>query len=275
MKKHLTGIIMILGVLVTLSVLLYPTVSNYVNAHNQSRVVARYIDDIESIDEGNAQELLEAAHEYNKKLLSKSNRFSFLEDEMAEYKTMLNTGRGVIGILTVDKIGVRLPIYHGTDEAVLQVGLGHLPGTSLPVGGLGTHSFITGHRGLPSSKLLTDLDKMEEGDIFLLYVLGETLTYKVDNIQTVEPDRISSLDISPGKDYCTLVTCTPYGINTHRLLVRGYRVENARDEQLYADAKSIDKLLTILIFMVPVLPALIIFAIIYCRKIQRGGKIHR
>ena len=174
----------------------------------------------------------------------------------------------------IDKIDVKLPIYHGTNENVLQIGLGHLPGTSLPVGGVGTHAFITGHRGLPSSTLLTDLDKMEPGDKFSLYVMGETLTYQVDNIQTVEPHEAEALDIDPNKDYCTLVTCTPYGINTHRLLVRGNRIENDSNagwEAMYAEARLLDRIKVILGLIVVLTPVLIIYIIIKCRKVNKGG----
>jgi len=272
MKKYITGIIMTLGVFITLSVLLYPTVSDYINARSQSRIVAHYYDDVANLDESRKQEILDAAHKYNSALLYKADRFKFTDEETAEYKKQLDVGRGVMGILTIDKIGIDLPVYHGTDEGVLQVGAGHLQGTSLPVGGIGTHSVITGHRGLPSSKLLSDLDKMTEGDTFTLYVLDETLTYMVDDIQTVEPNDVKTLYIDPDTDHCTLITCTPYGVNSHRLLVRGHRIENAGGwETVSADVKQLDKIILILIFLIPVFPALIIYLIIRCVKIRKGS----
>jgi len=277
MKKYITGIIMTLGVFITLSVLLYPTVSDYINSRSQSRIVAHYYDDVANLDERKKQEMLDAAHEYNKKLLNRPDRFRFTDEETSEYRKMLDIGRGVMGILAIDKIGVVLPVYHGTDEGVLQIGIGHLQGSSLPVGGIGTHSVITGHRGLPSSKLLSDLDKMTEGDTFTLYVLDETLTYKVDHIQTVKPNEVKLLDIDQDMDYCTLITCTPYGVNSHRMLVRGHRIENAGAGRATAgaDAKQLDKIILILIFMIPVLPALIIYLIVKCVKIHRKGTINR
>jgi len=276
MKKHIISIAFLAGALITLSVLLYPFVANYINSNSQTRVVARYIDDVAAMDGGNAQALLEEAHEYNRDLLRKKKRFQFTAEETLRYKSLLNTGREVMGILAIDKLDIKLPIYHGTDEGVLQVGLGHMQGTSLPVGGAGTHAFITGHRGLPSSKLLTNLDKMAEGDAFVLYVLSETMTYQVDFIQTVEPQVVEALDIDPDMDYCTLVTCTPYGVNTHRLLVRGRRVENAANtgwQAIHADARRLDKLLIIALFMIPASPVILLSAAAACVKIHKKGKL--
>jgi len=271
MKKVLIRVSFILAVLITLSVLLYPTVSDYVNSLSQSRVVAQYFDDVAGMEDAAVREMLETARKYNAELAGKRDRFAYTDEDTAVYRLMLNTGRGVMGILSVDKIGVKLPIYHGTDEGVLQVGLGHMQGSSLPVGGAGTHCIITGHRGLPSSTLLTNLDRMAEGDLFVLYIMGETLTYQVDNIKTVKPDEVRSLDIDREMDYCTLVTCTPYGINSHRMLVRGHRVENiglSDWEAVYAGAKRVDSLITLLILLIPLIPVLIIYAIIKCWKIK-------
>jgi len=272
MKKYIITIAFLAGLLITLSVLLYPFVANYVNSRSQTRVVTQYIDDVAAIDDGRRQAILDEAHEYNMSLLRSTSRFRPTDKEKARYLKQLDTDRGVMGILAISKIDVSLPIYHGTDEGVLQVGLGHMQGTSLPVGGAGTHAFITGHRGLPSSKLLSNLDKLGEGDIFTLYILGETLTYRVDNIQTVEPHVVEALAIDPEMDHCTLVTCTPYGVNTHRLLVRGRRIEtplSAGWDALYADAKYLEKPLVILLFMAPVLPILMIAVIFICRKIRK------
>jgi len=275
-KRYIIAIIVALAVIADLFVLLYPTVSDYFNSRTQSRVVTRYIDDVEKLNGDQAEAMLEAARAYNRDLLHKPDRFQFTDQETADYMQQLNTGRNVMGILVIDKINVKLPIYHQTDESVLQVGLGHIPGTSLPVGGAGTHTFITGHRGLPSSTLLTDLDKMAEGDTFVLYVMGETLTYQVDQIQTVLPQEMEALDIDPTMDYCTLVTCTPYGVNDHRLLVRGRRVENATTlgwESLYADADQMDKITMIGIFIAPILPVLIVLILIRYIKIHKKGKV--
>lgn len=282
MKKKYTLVIInvtiILMVIVILSVLLYPTVSNYINSRSQSRAVAHYVDDVAAMSNDNKKAMLEAAREYNSKLLQNGARFEYTEEDTAEYKKQLNTGRGIMGILTIDKIGVNLAIYHGSDEGVLQVGLGHMQGTSLPVGGIGTHAFITGHRGLPSSTLLTDLDEMTEGDVFVLFVMGQTMTYEVDQIRTVLPQEVNAVSIDKDQDYCTLVTCTPYGINSHRLLVRGHRVANALDtgaERFYADAQRLDKTMVILLFILPVIPILIIYIVIRLRKIHRGGNVKK
>jgi len=273
MKKHLITIAFILGVIITLSVLLYPAVADLVNSRRQSSVVMSYLDDVAAMDDTSKQEMLDAAAEYNKLLLRRPNRFEPTEEESAEYLRQLDTGRGVMGVLEIDKIGVKLPIYHGTDEGVLQVGLGHMPSTSLPVGGAGTHAFVTGHRGLPSSKLLTNLDRMAEGDVFTLHILNDILTYQVDEIKTVLPDDADAIGIAPDMDYCTLVTCTPYAVNTHRLLVRGHRIENAAVFAMPAtDAHRLNKVLVLPIFLLPVLLALLAFVIARCIKISKGGK---
>ena len=279
MKKYIISIVFMLGILIGLSVLLYPTVSDYFNSISQSRAVARYFDNIAGMDDTKIQELLKQAQEHNKKLLTRQDRFTFTEEETAEYRKMLTTTRSVMGILNIDKINVSLPIYHGTDEGVLQIGVGHMQGTSLPVGGAGTHAFITGHRGLPSSALLSELNKLEEGDLFVLYILNETLTYQVDDIREVLPADIQAISIDPDADYVTLVTCTPYGVNTHRLLVRGRRVENVKSSgwrTFLADAKLLDRPVVILIFLIPIaFPILIIYAVVQCVKIRRKSKLSR
>lgn len=271
MKEKIIKILFIFGAFVTLSVLLYPAIADFVNSSSQSKVVSHYLDDVETMDDEQRDEILSAAHEFNRNLLIGADRFNFSDEDIAIYKRQLDTGHGVMGILKIDKINVNLPIYHGTDEGVLQIGAGHLQGTSLPVGGIGTHSFITGHRGLPSSKLLSDLDKMAVGDLFTIYIMGEALTYKVDNIQTVTPDHVKAFDIYSDKDYCTLVTCTPYGINTHRLLVRGYRVDNVSEQIVTNNATEVEKIVLIGIFMIPILPITITIAIInYTKRCKKG-----
>ena len=277
MKKVIFYISIALIFLIGLSVLLYPTVSNYFNSRSQSRVVTQYLSDAVSLDKEDTEALLEAAREYNRSLFGKPNRFLPSEEEMAEYYELLNTGRDVMGVLVIDKLNLRLPIYHGTSEGSLQVGLGHWPGSSLPIGGTGTHSVIAGHRGLPSSTLLTNLDKMAEGDIFELYILSETLTYQVDFIQVVEPDQIQALEIDPEMDYCTLLTCTPYGVNSHRLLVRGRRItglESTAVEIIYRDARRLNRITEIIIFIIPVFLALAIYVILKCGKIHKGGNTY-
>ena len=275
-KRKIITLIVIVLIAADLYALLYPKISEYVNSQSQSRAVVQYLDDVAAI--GNEDMLLHltAANEYNKCLPGKSDRFRMSDEEIVEYEKQLDTGRGILGTLTIDKIDVKLPIYHGTDEGVLQVGLGHLQGSSLPVGGAGTHAIITGHRGLPSSTLLTDLDKMGLGDTFSIYIMGETLVYQVDDIRTVEPDEEEALAIDPARDYCTLVTCTPYGINTHRLLVRGLRMEtagNAGWAALFTDARLLVKTDIILMFIAPFLLALALYIIVKLRKIYKGGLV--
>jgi sortase A len=214
-----------------LGLLLYPSVSGYVNARRQTRVVESYREDVGRMDGTELLVMLELALEYNYELALQTDRWAPMgEEARAVYAAQLNVaGRGVMGTLEIPVIGVSLPIYHSTGANVLQVGIGHLEGSSLPVGGESSHCVITGHRGLPSSVLLTDLNRMEPGDDFTLRVLGRAFTYRVDQIRTVLPNDFSELEIIPGKDYCTLLTCTPYGINSHRLLVRGERVDVEED----------------------------------------------
>jgi len=273
-KKHIVNIIIALILLIGLCVLLYPVVAAYFNDRRQTRVVTSALEEVAALDPEDMQEFIDAAREYNAALLGKQRRFRLSAEDWAEYNALLNIGSGVMGILVIDKIDVKLPIYHGTEAAVLQIGLGHIPGSSLPVGGTGTHAFITGHTGLPSTTLLTRLDRMAVGDSFVIHVMGETLTYEVDKIEVVLPHEVESLKIDPDMDYCTLVTCTPYGINSHRLLVRGRRIENMAEASVYgADAVQVDKYRIILIFIVPVLPLLAIYIILKSRRIIKGGVI--
>ena len=231
MKKHRCTIIITLAFLAGLSVLLYPTVASYINSGRQSRAVESYHEAVRKLDERDYSDLLGAARVYNEALRGKAGRFRFSRAELMEYMGLLNIAAGgVMGTLEIESINVRLPIYHGTSEAVLQIGAGHLEGTSLPVGGPGTHAGISGHRGLPSSILLTNIDRLAPGDTFLLRVLSEKLHYQIDRILTVDPDDMQEMEIAPDMDYCTLITCTPYGINSHRLLVRGFRVDAPRED---------------------------------------------
>ncbi|MBR6221128.1 MAG: class C sortase, partial [Clostridia bacterium] len=224
MRKHLSTIFLVLILLLGVAILLYPTVSDYWNSFHQSRAIATYIDQIESIDPASYDEEWLKARAYNDKLTTLPNRFMMSEADYAEYEGLLNlTGSGIMGYIEVPKINCTLPIYHGTDEAVLQIAVGHIEGSSLPIGEPGTHTVLSGHRGLPSAKLFTDLDQMEEGDLFVIRVLDRIMTYEVDQILIVLPEEMDSLAIDPEADLCTLVTCTPYGVNSHRLLVRGHR----------------------------------------------------
>lgn len=225
-KKHISTIIITLIFLAGLGFLLYPTVSNLWNRAHQSRAIATYTKQVEKLDDSQNKEMLKAARKYNKSLLKKSDHWKLSKKDKKKYESLLDvSGTGIMGYIEIPKIDCSLPIYHGTDEGALQIAIGHLEGSSLPVGGKSTHCVLSGHRGLPSARLFTDLDQMEEGDVFVLNVLGRKLAYEVDQIKVVLPDEMSDLEIVQGKDLCTLVTCTPYGINTHRLLVRGHRTK--------------------------------------------------
>ncbi len=270
MRKHLSTIILGIIFLVGLSVLLYPTIANYVNSRSQSRAIANYIDSMTQVDPDVYKEEMDAANAYNVSLLTNDTRFSPTEEEVEAYKRHLGADNKAIGYIEIRSIGVTLPMYLGTDEAVLQVGVGCMPGSSLPVGGESTHAVLTGHRGLPSSKLFTDLDQVEVGDIFTIVVLNDVLTYQVDQITIVLPQEMDDLAIVEGEDYCTLVTCTPYGINTHRMLVRGHRVDNSAIDavaaRVTADAIQIDALIVTPIVAIPMLIAFVTILSLKGRK---------
>lgn len=269
-KKNLSSIILVLIFIIGLSLLLYPSFSDYWNSFHQSRAIASYAQSVTTIDDEQYEKMWAQAQEYNTTLAKKQNRWVLSEEEYEEYEGLLNIGgTGIIGYIEIPNIKVSLPIYHGVDEAVLQIAVGHIEGSSLPVGGEGTHCVISGHRGLPSAKLFTNLDEMEEGDLFMMRVLDETLTYEVDQIRIVEPEDLSALEIEEGKDLCTLVTCTPYGINSHRLLVRGHRVENmesANSIRVTADAMQIDPVMVAPVIAVPILLILLIWLLVHYRK---------
>ena len=236
MKKNrgnsMTTLFLILMLFAGLSLLLYPTVSNYWNSLHQSRAIAAYVEQVAQTDNETFDQLRGQARAYNRTLVGKAYRYDMTRQEREEYLELLNVSEnGIIGYIEIPDIHCELPIYHGTDANALQVGVGHIEGSSLPVGGESTHCAISGHRGLPSAKLFSDLDKLTVGDRFILRVLDDTLTYEVDQIHTVLPGEMDELEIVEGEDYCTLVTCTPYGVNTHRLLVRGHRVENSTDKE--------------------------------------------
>ena len=270
-KRTVSTILLILVFLVGLSLLLYPTVSDYWNSLHQSRAITGYAEQVAGLDDELYDQLLEEARDYNETLVDKADRFNLSEEELEEYEQLLTVeGTQVIGYIEIDKIDCTLPIYHGTSDAVLQVGVGHLEGSSLPVGGESTHSVISGHRGLSSARLFTDLDQLEEGDTFVITVLDETLTYEVDQIRIVEPTDFSELAIEEGEDYCTLMTCTPYGINTHRLLVRGHRTENASaGGRVTADARQLDPVIVAPLAAVPVLLLLAVGLLVRTRRKHR------
>lgn len=235
----LSSIALAVVFLVGLGLLLYPTVSNWWNSRRQSQAIVEYTEQTSAMDEAHVAELLEAARQYNAGLAADEGRFTPTPADTTEYENLLDVSdTGIMGYLEIPKLDVSTPIYHGTDESVLQSGAGHLEGSSLPVGGKGTHAVLSGHRGLPSSKLFTDLDDMEQGDVFMIHVLDRTLTYQVDQIVTVDPYDMDDLAIDPDQDYCTLVTCTPYGINTQRLLVRGHRIPNRTAAQADAEPQA-------------------------------------
>ena len=261
MRKNLSTIILILIFLVGLSVMLYPSVSDAVNRKHQSRAVAGYAEEVEQLSDADYQTYFDAADAYNRQLNTTPNAF-YKPDLVSGYAQTLDmSGTGIMGYITIPKISVELPIYHGTDEGVLQVAAGHLEGSSLPVGGAGTHAVISAHRGLPSAKLFTNLDELEVGDRFTITVLNRVLTYEVDQISIVLPTEIDQLLPTEGMDYVTLMTCTPYGINTHRLLVRGKRVETTESQKhirVAADAFRIEPIIVAPILAIPMLLAALV-----------------
>ena len=271
MKKNRSNIILILIFLVGLSVMLYPTISDYVNQKNQSRAVASYSEEVENLSDVDYQAYFDAANDYNRRLAETPDAF-YRPEEVSGYTDTLDvSGTGIMGYITISKIGVELPVYHGTSDGVLQVAAGHLEGSSLPVGGAGTHAVISAHRGLPSAKLFTNLDELEVGDTFTITVLDRVLTYEVDQISIVLPTETDLLQPVEGKDYVTLMTCTPYGINTHRLLVRGKRIENAENQKhirVTADALRIEPVIVAPALAVPMLLVMLVvmLAVPHLRK---------
>lgn len=275
MKKHGSTILLIFIFIIGLSLLLYPSFSDWWNSFHQSRAIASYSEQVAQMDDDKYAEIWDAAWQYNQGLLDRPNVFILSDEQKLRYEQLLNVGdNGVMGYIEIPSIGVSLPIYHGTDAAVLQIAVGHLEWTSLPTGGGGTHCVLSGHRGLPSAKLFTNLDKLVVGDTYMLRILDEVLTYEVDQILIVEPDDTAALLIEEGKDLCTLVTCTPYGINSHRLLVRGHRVENAAEAKIIhitSDAIQIEPLLVAPIVAIPILLLLLITLLLPRKPKYRHG----
>ena len=277
MKKGRFTLLLVVIALSGLGLILYPTISDYINSLHSSRAIASYLQQVEDMGTQDKRIYWEKAVAYNESLLHRSNSYVLTEEQKAQYHDLLNvSGNGIMGYVVIENLNISLPIYHGTDSSVLQTAVGHLDWTSLPVGGAGTHCVLSGHRGLPSAKLFTDLVEMQVGDLFMLQVLGETLTYEVDQILTVVPDDVEALLITPGKDYCTLFTCTPYGVNSHRLMVRGHRVENQEKDvqtvvRITAEAIQIDKKLVAVFVGSPLVVLYFIFVTIrdHFRKKRR------
>lgn len=282
MKKHFTSILLAVILIAGLSLLLYPSFSNWWNSFHQSRAITQYAETVAGMDTEEYEKILNAAKAYNEQIAGRPFSLNMSESDLDVYNLLLNVGgSGIMGYIEIKSINCFLPIYHGTDESVLQIAIGHIPGTSLPVGGESTHCVLSGHRGLPSARLFTDIDKLVEGDTFTIRTLDETLTYEVDQILIVLPEEVSSLKVEEGKDLCTLVTCTPYGVNTHRLLVRGHRIATVDDSgiRVTADAIQIDPLMVAPAIGVPMILLLVLAVLLNPAnrkrtKKERAGKEH-
>lgn len=276
-KEQKVNIILCLVILIGIGLLSYPTVSDWSNSFHQTRAVASYAAAVSQMKTEDYDRLFAEADDYNRKLAGTGMKWSMTDEEIREYNSVLDiSDNGIMGYIDIPRIRQTLPIYHGTDDAVLQFAIGHLAGTSLPVGGDSTHCVVSGHRGLPSARLFTDLDRLIVGDIWTMTVLNRTVTYEVDQIRIVEPEDLSELQIVQGSDYCTLLTCTPYGINTHRLLVRGHRIPNLDgDANVTADAMQVDQTLVAMVVAVIILLILVIILLIVSSKWYRDRRDRR
>lgn len=280
MRKRALTVTVILMIVTGLSLLLYPTVSNYLKTLAQRRTISNYIAGVEPLDDDSYEQLLAAARAYNERLAEGGFTLSLSEEELAEYNSLLDIdGTGVMGYVSVPKADIYLPIYHGTGDDALQNGAGHLEGSSLPVGGPGTHAVLSGHTGLPSAKLFTNLDQLVEGDTFTVRVLKETLTYRVDQILVVLPNETDALQIEPGEDHCTLLTCTPYGINSHRLLVRGRRIPDPDGTETPPDSAEgnpddgYDPAAKLRLWIIAALTvALLLMVLLHCHRMRKRAK---
>ena len=262
MRSRKIVIILTLGFLVGVSLLLYPTISDYWNSKTQSRAIVDYEAVLQYIEPEDYSHIFEQAYDYNRRLYEfDKNPLLYPEQVAGYYETLSLTDAGMIGYVKIDRIGVELPVYHGTSAQVLSYGVGHLEGSSLPVGGENTHSVMSAHRGLPSAKLFTDLDRLELGDTFQVIILDQILTYQVDQIKIITPKEFEDLQIVPGMDYCTLFTCTPYGINTHRLLVRGIRIETIVEKPVIYISNEAFRIEPTLVMPAVAAPMLFIFLI--------------
>lgn len=276
-KEQKVNIILCLVILIGIGLLSYPTVSDWWNRFHQTRAVASYAAAVSQMKTEDYDRLFAEADDYNRKLAGTGMKWSMTDEEIQEYNSILDISEnGIMGYIDIPRIRQTLPIYHGTDDAVLQIAIGHLAGTSLPVGGDSTHCVVSGHRGLPSARLFTDLDRLIVGDIWTMTVLNRTVTYEVDQIRIVEPEDLSELQIVQGRDYCTLLTCTPYGINSHRLLVRGHRIANLDgDANVTADAMQVDQTLVAIVVAIIILLILCVFLLITSSKWYRQRRDRR
>ena len=277
-KSTLFNIILVSVLIVGLSLVLYPSLADYWNSFTSSHAIASYTDQLAEMDKADYQEILDEVREYNEKIIPHRNAYILSDDHRDQYWNLLDiAGNGVMGYIEIPSIGVELPVYHGTDEEVLMMAVGHLEWTSMPTGGESTHCAVSGHRGLISAHIFTDLDQLMIGDYFMMNVLDQVYTYEVDQIRIVQPDETQDLLIEEGKDLFTLITCTPYGINSHRLLVRGHRVDNfedAQDIRITGDAMIIEKMVVVPFVLVPILIIMLIMLLISARnsRIRREAK---
>lgn len=278
MKRYVSTAVIAAAFFVGISLLLYPVISEYINAKHQSKAIASYDETVSHMSEADYDEIFAEARAYNDALARTEGAF-YQPERVSGYLEALDiTGTGIMGYVTIDKIGVELPVYHTVETDVLQSAVGHLPGTSLPIGGEGTHAVLSGHRGLPSARLFTDLNKLEPGDLFTITVLNRVVMYRVDQVKIVDPTDVTDLQLIPGKDYCTLFTCTPYGINSHRLLVRGVRVETPEDaapRYIANEAYRIDPLIVTPAVAAPMLLGIVVVMLIKSRRSALKQKLRR
>ena len=275
-KNKWISVLLVLTFLMGLSLVLYPSFSDYWNSTRSSSAIASYVENINSMETSKKDEMLAEAQAFNEELKARYNYYTLPDELRLRYNNVLDTtGTGIMAYVEIPSIKVMLPIYHGTADAVLQTAVGHLEWSSLPVGGTGTHTVISGHRGLPSARLFTDLDEIVPGDLFMLQVMDETLTYEVDQILIVEPENIRDLAPAADKDYCTLVTCTPYAVNTHRLLVRGHRVENQRGAEMIRLVSEAIKIEPMLVASVVAVPLILLLLALYLLDDWIWGKNKR
>lgn len=278
MRRRLGNILLTLAFVVGIALLAYPSFSDWWNTFHQTRAIAGYTSAVANMDREDFDRMWAEAEAFNEYLAKKPNRFNLTPEELATYNSILDvTGTGIMGYIDIPSIKISLPIYHGTDESILQIAIGHIAGTSFPIGGEGTHAAVSGHRGLPSARLFTDIDKLQAGDKFLLQILDRTLTYEVDQIRIVLPQELQDLEIDPYQDYVTLITCTPYGVNTHRLLVRGHRVDNDNTDatRITADAMRFEPVIVAPLVAAPILLVLLIILLVSTSKWNRQRKRHR
>ena len=278
MRRRLGNILLTLAFVVGIALIAYPSFSDWWNSFHQTRAIAGYTAAVANMDKEEFDRMWAEAEAFNEYLAKKPNRFNLTQEELATYNSILDvTGTGIMGYIDIPSIKISLPIYHGTDESILQIAIGHIAGTSFPIGGEGTHAAVSGHRGLPSARLFTDIDKLQAGDKFLLQMLDRTLTYEVDQIRIVLPQELQDLEIDPYQDYVTLITCTPYGVNTHRLLVRGHRVDNDNTDatRITADAMRFEPVIVAPLVAAPILLVLLIILLVSTSKWNRQRKRHR